>query len=108
MPVLCSTPRSLEPGKRVQRVMEAYAWHNIRSGYMFHNADGTKLKVKTMELKFHERLCEIKMFRHLIYPEVEVSEEYGVSRSFRRGGTSEATNQGAPPHVIELNGRWRK
>jgi hypothetical protein len=44
----------------------------------------------------------------LIAPDLEVVEEYGVSRSFRQGGTSEATNNGVPPLVIELNGRWRK
>ncbi len=109
MPVLVSTPRGLEPGKWVHRVLESYAQHNIRSGYMFRNVDGTKLKIKTMEPKFLDRLCEIKMARRdLIDPEVEVSEDYGVSRSFRWGGTLEATNQGAPPQVIALNGRWRK
>jgi hypothetical protein len=109
MPVLCVTPRGLEPGKWVQRVLEAYAQRNIRSGYMFRNADGTKLRIKTMEPKFHERLYKIKKARpDLIDPELEVLEEYGVSRSFRRGGTSEATNQSAPPQVVELNGRWRK
>jgi hypothetical protein len=73
------------------------------------NPDGTKLKPKVMEPKFHERLELVKMRRSdLIADEVEISEEYGVSRSFRRGGTSEATNKGAPDHVVELNGRWRK
>lgn len=27
---------------------------------------------------------------------------------FRHGGISEVTNKGAPPGVVELNGRWRK
>jgi len=40
----------------------------------------------------------------LISPDVEVTKEYGVSRSFCRGGTSEATNNRAPPLVVELNG----
>ncbi len=61
------------------------------------------------ESKFHDRLAQVQQAKpHLFPPDLEVTEDYGVSRSFRRGGTSEATNNGAPPHVIELNGRWRK
>jgi len=36
----------------------------------------------------------------------DISEEYGVSRSFRRGATSEAVNVGVPPDVIDANNRW--
>jgi hypothetical protein len=67
------------------------------------------MRAKEMEEKFYERLESVKIKRaDLIEANLEVSEEYGVSRSFRRGGTSEATNKGAPPGVVELNGRWRK
>ncbi len=45
---------------------------------------------------------------NLIAQETDIQEEYGVSRSFCRGGTTAVTNNGAPPMVIELNGRWRK
>ncbi len=61
------------------------------------------------ESKFHECLALVQQEKpQLISPNLEVTEEYGFSRSFRRGGTSVAMNNGAPPHVIELNGRWRK
>jgi hypothetical protein len=64
---------------------------------MFRNNDGTKMKLKTLESKFYDRLELIKLKRpDLIDREVEVFEEYGLSRSFRRGGTSEATNRGDP------------
>jgi hypothetical protein len=76
---------------------------------MFRNANGTKAKAKLMEPTFHDRLTQVQHnFPHLLDPEVVVVEEYGVSRSFRRGGTSKATSNGALPHVVELNGRWRK
>jgi hypothetical protein len=66
--------------------------------------DGTKMKVKAMEPKLHDRLEVIKAKRpDLINPETEVQEEYGVSRSFRLGSTLVATNHGVPNHVIELN-----
>jgi hypothetical protein len=109
MPVLSTTPRGLEPRKWTQRVLGEYAKQNIYSGYMFWNPDSTKLKSKNMEPRFFERLIKLQSTQSdLIEQELDVMEEYGVSRSFCRGGTSEATNQGAPPQVIELNGRWRK
>jgi hypothetical protein len=109
MPMLSRTPRGLKPAVWVNRVLECYAERNIMSGYMFRNANGTKLKAKLMEPRFHDRLAQVqRQCPHLLDPEVDVVEEYGVSRSFRRGGTSEATNNGALPHVVELNGRWRK
>jgi len=109
MPVLVTTPRGLEPGKWVKRVLDSYEQINVVSGYMFRNPDGTKMKAKEMEPRFHDRLfCIQREQPRLISPELDAVEEYGVSRSFRRGATSDVTNQGAPPHVIELNGRWRK
>jgi hypothetical protein len=46
MPVLAVTPRGLKPFKWLGRVREKYKQRNITSGYMFPNADGTKLKIK--------------------------------------------------------------
>jgi hypothetical protein len=57
----------------------------------------------------HLRLAVVqRMNPLLINQEADVEEEYGVSRSFRRGGTSTAINNGAHPDVVEMNGRWRK
>jgi hypothetical protein len=109
MPLLAETPRGLKPARWVERVLNAYAERNIQSGYMFRNPDGSRLKAKTMEPMFHLRLAVVQRRSPLlISQEVDVEEEYGVSRSFRRGGTSTATNNGASTAVVELNGRWRK
>jgi len=109
MPIVWVTPRGLQPGLWVERVLSAYDRLNIRAGYMFRNADGTKGKIKMYESKFHDRLLEIQRNQpSLLAMDVDVIEEYRLSRSFRRGGTSEATNEGAKPNVLELNGRWRK
>jgi hypothetical protein len=109
MPVLAQTPRSLQPLKWVDRFIKEYERKGIVLGYMFHNQDGSHVKGKFMDERFHERLLQIQdIRRYLILEGTDVIKEYGTSRSFRRGGTSEATNQGAPPQVIELNGWWRK
>ncbi len=109
MPVLASTPGGLHPSRWVRRVLDQYEQKGIVHGYMFRNENGTKMKCKELEQKFHERLETIQERRpDLLGSEVDVVEEYGVSRSFYQGATSEATNRGAPPDVVELNGQWRK
>ena len=62
-----------------------------------------------MEAQFFRRLEVIQEMRpDLIPDQVDVAEEYGVSRSFRRGSTTEAGNRGVAAHIIEMNNRWRK
>jgi hypothetical protein len=76
---------------------------------MFRSPDGTKMKAKEMEPRFHDRLLRIQREQpRLISLELDAVEEYGVSCSFCWGATSDVTNQGTHHNVIELNGRWRK
>jgi hypothetical protein len=56
MPVLDTTPRCLQLGLWVEWVMREYQARGVTSGYMFRNEDGTKIKQKTMEDKFYDRL----------------------------------------------------
>ncbi len=70
---------------------------------------GLKIRAIDFEPQFFDRLESIQSLRpDLIPPTDNVSEEYGIYRSFRRGSTSAATNNGLPPEVIEANNRWRK
>jgi hypothetical protein len=67
------------------------------------------MKSKNMEPRFFERLVKLQSMRSdLIEQKLDVMKEYGVPRTFRRGGTSKATNQGAPPQAIGIDGHWRK
>jgi hypothetical protein len=103
MPVMYTTPRGLETGKWIERVLMEYRRKGVVSGYMFRNPDGSKIRSSSMNHKFHDRLELIQSLKpQLITQDTEVRDEYGVSRSFRRGGTSTATNNGAPPLVIKL------
>jgi hypothetical protein len=43
----------------------------------------------------------------LIAEDVQVLEEYGLSRSFRRGATSEARARGIDRDDVDLTNRWR-
>lgn len=109
IPFLAQTPRGLQPKKWISRVLGEYEKRGIIIGHMFQNPDGTKAKGRFMEEKFHGRLKKIQdLRRDLITEGTDVTKDYGTSRSFWRGGTSVATNNGAPPQDVELNGRWRK
>jgi hypothetical protein len=109
MPVLAETPGGFQPQKWVKRVIDGYWEQGVTRGYIFRNKDHTKLKCSSLEPKFHSRLEKLKQEHpDLISEETDVAEEYGLSRSFRRGATSEATNRGASSETIELIGRWRK
>ena len=83
------------------------------SGWMFAYKDGPK-KDKQLPMAFYETflmevLEEIQDTRaDLIPTNMDVREEYGVFRSFRRGATTEAGNQRVSKLTIELNNSWRK
>lgn len=103
------TKHGLEPRKWIGRLIRIYQSMNIRNGPLFRDHQGRRLRASYFEPKFHERLEYVKMMKpHLMSSTEDVVEEYGVSRSFRRGATSEAVNQGVPPEVIDANNRWRK
>jgi hypothetical protein len=103
------TNQGLEPRKWIGRLVRIYESMGIRNGPLFRDGQGRRLKASEFEPKFHERLEYVKMTKpHLMSSLDDIAEEYGVFRSFRRGATSEAVNQGVPPEVIDANNRWRQ
>ena len=60
------------------------------------------------EPSFHEVLIEVQAKRmDLIPTSVDVVEDYGVGRSFRRGSDSEAVARGVDSSDIDAMNRWR-
>jgi hypothetical protein len=56
-----------------------------------------------------ERLQAIQMSSpEIISGELDVLEEFGISRSFRRGSTSTARTRGVNDKLVDLINRWRK
>ncbi len=109
MPIVSVTPRGLQPRLWIGRLLQIYEEKGINHGPLFRGADGRRCKAGDFETQFFERLEYIKLAKPQLMSTVEdITEEYGVSRSFRRGATSEAVNAGAPPHVVDANNRWRK
>eukprot|EP00957_Ditylum_brightwellii_P129297 9863017-Ditylum_brightwellii.AAC.1 len=61
-----------------------------------------------MDETFQEQLAKVQaMHSHLIDPSVDVSEEYGISRSMCRGSHSHETNQNVDDKAIKLQNHWK-
>lgn len=43
-----------------------------------------------------------------IGPDIDIYEQFGISRSFRRGATSVARTRGVDDRTVELINRWRR
>jgi hypothetical protein len=108
MPVVLETATGLQPGKWINRMVTWYEQGGITRGWVFRNKKEEKVKASEYEWDI---LCEIENIQReeadVVGENVNVFEEYGVSRSFRRGSDAHAINQGVNAHDIERNNRWR-
>jgi hypothetical protein len=78
------------------------------SGPAFLGPKGEKVKAGHFSQSFLSRFLEIQKQRPDIIPDnVDVLEEYGMSRSWRKGSDSQALNQGLQESDINRNNRWR-
>jgi hypothetical protein len=69
---------------------------------------GDRAKALDFQVPIFEKLLEIQLdLPELISRDVDVMEEYGLSRSFRRGADTRAMNAGVSDADIDLNCRWR-
>ncbi len=77
-------------------------------GPLFGDVKGKILKARVIELGLMDRLQNIKDTQPGIIPsDVDVYEDFGVSRSFRRGATSTARVRGVSDKYVNLINRWR-
>ena len=109
LPLASETSSGLKPRLWIGRAISALARRGITRGPLFRTEKGQPIRAGAMEARFFQRLEYVQETRpDLISQQVDVGEEYGVSRSFRRGSTTEAGNRGVPASTIEMNNRWRK
>ena len=70
--------------------------------------DGKAEYSRVYEACFHEVLGEIQLSRPDLIPlSIDVPEDYGVGRSFRRGSDLEALARGVSPLDVDAMNRWR-
>jgi hypothetical protein len=102
----------IENGRWLDRMRGFAVRRGVKTGPLFRrtNKQGKfeKIRVSDLDSLFHDILRKVQRAHHnLIEPEVDVAEDFSVRRSLRRGGTSQARNQGVPEDVINTNNRWR-
>ena len=105
---LCSTTSSgLQVEVWIRRLVQDHAHFNRFRGPAFCNPTSALGCIRDYELDILDRLHLIQQ-QHpdLIPPDVQVYDEYGLSRSFRRGSTSEARSQAVQENDINLANRW--
>ena len=73
------------------------------------NPDGYCMESWRLNEELHSVLERLRDESPLIIPsDIVISESFNIRRSFRRGATTRAKEQGVNETTIELNNRWRK
>jgi hypothetical protein len=86
-------------------------WHEAgrTHGPAFGTRQGAVLEASFIEKKNVDLLFAIRASSPGLLPaEMDFGEEFGISRSFRKGATSTARVRKLPEEVVNLTNRWRK
>ena len=107
--VTAETDSGLRIGCWLKRSLEFKEERGATRGFLFVDGKEKRLKLRNLEPFILDRVARVQSsFPDLIRESVDVHEEYGLSRSFRRGSNSEALNRGVDEATIDRNNRWRK
>ena len=103
IPCVAVTSQSkLKPGIWALRYCRLLKLGGQRGGYLFPGA------LADYEDVFYSMLEGIQASNpELISPSLDVREDFGISRSVRRGGTSHALNMGIDELLVKAINRWR-
>ena len=72
-------------GKWLEKGISFRERRGVVQGYYFMNSKGGMMRAKDLEVDIFDRIARIqKIYLDFIRPGLEVHEEYGLSRSFRR------------------------
>jgi hypothetical protein len=92
----------------LEELVEAQFREGRTSGPALCDKNGQVSYSSAYEPRFHEVLVEVQARRlDLIPASVDVVEDYGVCRSFRRGSDSKAVTRGVDSSDIDAMHRWR-
>ncbi len=107
-PLAATTSSGLQVELWTHRLAWAKRKQGLSHGPAFSDAAGQPLSSRWLEVEILDRFYSIQTAKpHIIPPDVQVYEEYGISRSFRRGSTTEARNKRVDEADIDLMNRWR-
>lgn len=108
-PVAARTNSGLEVRHWIGRLVEARESEGRIRGPAFCNSNGKVACSVDYESAFVERLQVVQSTQPGVIPsDLDLSESFGISRSFRRGATSVARTRGVDDKLVGLINRWRK
>jgi len=111
LPLAAVTNSGLEPRKWSLRVIDCYSKLHVFNGPIWRNKRGKQGRISDWEGPILDKIKEVQDGNpKLIDPTVDVHDEYGLSRSFRRGSNTHLRNQNLRnvQDIVEDNNRWRK
>jgi hypothetical protein len=109
MPVAAITGSGLEVRKWTERLLQAKDKRGVVAGFMFARRDGSRAKSSDFEMDIAYSLIWVQNHCPGVIPkEVDIYAHFGVSRTFRRGTTTQALIVGLTEATIDANNRWRK
>ena len=92
----------------VDLLLRMHMSHGRTNGPAFCDSKGHRMKSAPMQQIILETLGKVQIQNPSVIPmSVDVLEEYGISRSFRRGATTHARNCGVSLADIKAVNRWR-
>jgi len=107
--VTTETDSRLKIGCWLKRLLLFKEERGVTRDFLFVDWNEKRTKLGNLELFVLDRITRVKSsFTEMIRESVDVHEEYGLSRSFRRGSKSEDLNRGVDEVTIDRNNRWRK
>jgi hypothetical protein len=107
-PLVARTGSGIEVKKWILRLIGVREEVGITNGPAFCDSFGNIAQTKIYENAILERFCVIQRLPNSpIAKDVNVYEEFGVRRSFRRGSTSEARVRGVDDKIVDFINRWR-
>jgi hypothetical protein len=108
MPVVDRTASGLRAGEWLVRLLDCLERQGVVNGKLLQGKRGEHVRLGKFADPFYTCLEHVQTTRpDLIDAAVEVREDYGLSRSCRRGVTTHARNVGVHPDVVNANNRWR-
>lgn len=102
------TGSGVEVGKWLDILLHTRQESGQENGPAFCDQNGNLVATSVYEEILFDVLEEIQQTRSSLIPkDINVREKYGLSRSFRRGATTEAKNADVPDFVVKAINRWR-
>jgi hypothetical protein len=108
IPVAYESASGIKIGCWVERLADIKRKHRQMRGPAFSDQRSEPLSSLWIEMEILDRLNRIQAEKQELIPKEEnVDEEYGISRSFMRGATTQARNKKVDENDINLVNRWR-